>query len=249
MARQKGIIKLKGTIGDVTFYRTQDGHLAKEKTSLDGARIATDPAFIRTRENGSEFASAAKAGKILRDALRAYISGSSDGRVTSRLTALMMKIKTLDATSMRGARTVGTAIVLPSAMTMLQGFNFNKRALLGEVLHKPYTVNAATGEIDINAFLAANDVRVPQGATHISFTGCWAKVDFVNGVYNTQTSPVSNVALSAASANVTLIPTAAPTGTGTNIYLIKVEFFQMVNTIQYSLKNGAYNAVAVIQVA
>jgi hypothetical protein len=31
MARQKGIIKLKGTIGDITFYKTQDGHLALEK--------------------------------------------------------------------------------------------------------------------------------------------------------------------------------------------------------------------------
>ena len=249
MARQKGILKVHGTLDDLTFYKTQDGHLVKTKTSLDGTRIATDPAFIRTRENGSEFASAAKAGKLLRDALRAYISGSSDDRVTSRLTALMMKIKTLDATSIRGARTVGTAIALPSAMTALQGFNFNKRALLGEVLHKPYTINAATGEIDINAFLAANDVRVPQGATHLSFTGCWAKVDFVNGVYNVQLSPVTNTAISAASANVTLIPTAVPTGTGTNIYLIKVEFFQMVNTVQYSLKNGAYNAVAIVKVA
>jgi hypothetical protein len=29
MARQKGIIKLKGTIEDITFYKTQDGHLAR----------------------------------------------------------------------------------------------------------------------------------------------------------------------------------------------------------------------------
>ena len=29
MARQKGIIKLKGTIGGISFYKTQDGHLAR----------------------------------------------------------------------------------------------------------------------------------------------------------------------------------------------------------------------------
>ena len=55
MARQKGIIKLKGTIGDITFYKTQDGHLAREKGGIDASRIASDPAFQRTRENGSEF--------------------------------------------------------------------------------------------------------------------------------------------------------------------------------------------------
>ena len=45
MARQKGIIKLKGTIGDITFYKTQDGHLAREKGGIDASRIASDPAF------------------------------------------------------------------------------------------------------------------------------------------------------------------------------------------------------------
>ncbi len=216
---------------------------------MDGTRIKTDPAFIRTVENNSEFASAAKAGKLLRKAVRAFILGSADHRVTSRLTALMMKIKQLDATSIRGLRTVGTAIVLPSAMGLLQGFNFNKRSLLGEVLFKPYTINATTGEIDITAFFAANDIKMPTGATHVSLTSCWAKVDFVNNVYNVQTSPATNVAKTAAAANVSLIPTAAATGTGTNLYMLKVEFFQMVNTVQYSLKNGSYNAVAIVQVS
>ena len=54
MAKQTGIIKLKGTIGDISFYKTTDGHLAREKGGVDGNRIANDPAFQRTRENGSE---------------------------------------------------------------------------------------------------------------------------------------------------------------------------------------------------
>ena len=33
MARQKGIIKLKGKIGDISFYKTQDGHLARERAA------------------------------------------------------------------------------------------------------------------------------------------------------------------------------------------------------------------------
>jgi hypothetical protein len=35
MARQKGIIKLKGTISDITFYKTQDGYIAKEKGGIE----------------------------------------------------------------------------------------------------------------------------------------------------------------------------------------------------------------------
>ena len=52
MAKQKGIIKLEGTIGDITFYKsTQDGHLAREKGGVSADRIANDPNFQRTREN------------------------------------------------------------------------------------------------------------------------------------------------------------------------------------------------------
>lgn len=29
MAQQKGLIKLKGTMGGITFYKTQDGYLAR----------------------------------------------------------------------------------------------------------------------------------------------------------------------------------------------------------------------------
>jgi len=55
MARQKGIIKLKGTIGDITFYKTQDGHLAREKGGIDASRIKSDPAFQRTSPKDVRF--------------------------------------------------------------------------------------------------------------------------------------------------------------------------------------------------
>lgn len=68
MAQQKGIIPLKGTIGNINFYKSKDGYLAREKTSVNAERIANDPAFVRTRENGAEFGRAGRAGKVLRTA-------------------------------------------------------------------------------------------------------------------------------------------------------------------------------------
>ena len=59
MAQQKSILKLKGTIGGITFYKSKDGYLAREKGGVDASRIANDPGFARTRENGAEFANAA----------------------------------------------------------------------------------------------------------------------------------------------------------------------------------------------
>ncbi|MGQ0826961.1 MAG: hypothetical protein ACT4ON_01070 [Bacteroidota bacterium] len=249
MARQKGILKVEGTLDDLTFYRSQDGHLVKTKSGVSGERIANDPAFIRTRENGVEFASSAVAGKLVRDSLRPIALNASDGRIVSRMTQLMARIKNLDATSARGLRNVGVAILLTTAKALLKSFEFNKGALLGSILFKPYAVNTTTGVITINALVAANDIAIPAGATHMSFTGCYANINFATGIADVKLTNVQNLAANAPSTNVTLTPTAVPAGTGTKLYLLKVEFFQLVNGVQYSLKNGAFNALRVIEVA
>ncbi|MBA4241452.1 MAG: hypothetical protein C0448_12055 [Sphingobacteriaceae bacterium] len=248
MARQKGLIKLKGKIGDISFYKTQDGHLAREKGGVDASRIANDAAFVRTRENGAEFGSSATSGKVLRDSLRTLLMTASDNRVTSRLTKLMTDIKNLDATSVRGERTVGTAIALAPAKALLKGFNFNNRAILGSVLYRPYVVNTATGAIDINGLVPINDIAYPAGATHMSIKGAWAKVDFATNAYDVKLSNIVNVAIDANPSNVNLVPVAAPAGAGTDLYLLQIEFFQEVNGVQYSLKNGAFNALSIVDV-
>jgi hypothetical protein len=248
MAKQSGIIKLKGTIGGVTFYRSQDGHLAREKGGVDGDRIAKDDAFIRTRENGSEFGASASAGKLLRDALRSMLMTASDNRVTARLTKVMSDIKNLDTINVRGERTVGTAIMDPAAKALLDGFDFNIKAILGSILFKPYSVNTATGEISINSLVPLNDIRFPSGSTHINLKGAWAKVDFAAGTYDVQQSSSVNLAVNGTSTNVLLSPAAVPSGSGTDLFLLQIEFFQEVNGLQYSMKNGSYNALNIVDI-
>ena len=215
---------------------------------VDGDRIANDPAFIRTRENGAEFGSAATSGKLMRDALRPMIMRAGDGRVTSRLTKVMTDIKNLDATSARGQRTVGSAIPLVPAKERLKGFNFNIRSILGSVLYKSYTVDIATGAIDMVQLVPTNEVAAPSGATHMTLRSAWAKIDFVQGIKSVEVSPDYNGPIDATAVDVNLTPASAPTGTGTDIFILMIEFFQEVNGVQYSLNNGQYNAMSVVEV-
>lgn len=249
MARQKGVIKLKGKIGDLSFYKTQDGHLAREKGGVDADRIANDPAFVRTRENGAEFGSSATAGKTVRTALFSMLQTASDNRVVSRLTKVMTEIKNLDATSARGLRNVGVAIALPAAKAKLKGFNFNNKAILGSILFNPYSVNTGTGVITINGLVPIDEIAYPPGATHVTLKGAWARINFATGAIQVFNSNVVNLPINGVSNNVVLTPTGTPVGAGTDIYLLQVEFFQMVNLVQYSLKNGAHNALAIVEVA
>jgi hypothetical protein len=55
MAKQAGIIKLSGTLDDVTFYETEGGHYARRKTSLDKKRVMEDAAFENSRKSMEAF--------------------------------------------------------------------------------------------------------------------------------------------------------------------------------------------------
>lgn len=248
MARQKGLIKLSGKIGDLSFYKTKDGFLAREKGGVEASRIKNDPAFARTRENGAEFGSSASSGKLLRDSIRTMMQNASDSKVVARLTKLMTQIKNLDGTSARGERNVGVGIALPQAKALLKGFNFNEKAVLGSILYNPYSVNVATGEITLNGLVPINDVSSTPGATHITLRGAWAKVDFATGETDVQETNAINLPIDATSTNAVLTPASAPTGAGTDIYLLMIEFFQEVNGNQYVLKNGAYNALSIVEI-
>lgn len=248
MARQSGLIKIKGTLDNVTFYKSVDGDMARMKTSVDASRIANDPAFQRTRENGTEFGNSAKAGKLTRDSLRSIALSASDNRVVSRMTQLMTDIKNLDTTSVRGSRNVGVAMVGLPAKGLLKSFEFNSNAFLSGILYKPYAVNTATGVITITGLVPINDIVFPVGATHISFTGCYGNINYATNVVDVKLTNIQNLPINATSTTVTLTPTAVPVGTGAKVYMLKLEFFQLVNGVQYSLKNGAYNALKVIEV-
>ncbi len=248
MAKLKGIIKIEGTLDNLTFYKGKEGYLVRTKGGVSKDRILNDPAFERTRENGSEFGHSASSGKLLRTSVRNLMIRAKDNRVTSRLTQVMSKVKNADATSIRGERNVATGLATADGKLELKGFDFNNRALLSSVLFAPFTIDNATGEISIPDLNPANDVSYPVRATHISITSAFLDVNFDTTENAIEFSPTVNIPIDNTTATQTLTPAAVPSGTGNKIYLILIEFFQEVNGVQYQLKNGAYNVLTIVDV-
>lgn len=249
MARQKGIIKLKGTIGDITFYKTSaDGHLAREKGGIEASRIASDPAFQRTRENGAEFGRAGKAGKLLRTAFRSLMLNSADGRMVGRLTQQMVRVIQADAVNERGLRNV-----IDGEAELLAGFEFNIRGKLGTTLFAPYVaaIDRVTGELTVNIdpFVPINLIAAPSGASHYKITSGGAEIDFENETFTVATSETAILPWDA-TLTVAVSQTNAVTAASTHpLFLcMGIEFFQEVNGQMYSLKNGAFNPFALVQV-
>lgn len=248
MAKQKGIIKLKGTMGDITFFKTRDGYMARERGGVDASRIANDPAYQRTRENGAEFGRAGKAGRLLRSAIRPLLLNSADGRMVSRLTKELMKVIKADATSDRGLRNV-----IDGETRLLQGFEFNERGKLGTTFYAPFvaSIDRVAGEltIDIATFIPANMISPPGGTTHFKIISAGAEIDFENETYVVFNSETAVLSLnSAPSAAINQVNTVTANSTHPLFLVFGIEFYQEVNGQMYSLRNGAFNPLAIVSV-
>lgn len=243
MAKNTGIIKPQGTLEDLTFYKTQDGHLIRTKGGVERSRILTDPAFARTRENMSEFAQAAQVGKMLRRGANFLMQNASDNRVTSRLAQTLSRIIKLDSVNVRGSRTVEQGLSTAQGKELLKGFNFNVNAPLEMVFRNSAVYDPEDSSFTITNFIPAQELQVPPGATHVKLQAGILNTDFSTGAF----------ALASTAANVLPITNSASTvvlsgitaATGINLLLLLVEFLQEVNGVEYPL-SGGFNALGIV---
>lgn len=258
MARQKGLMKYIGTIGDVRHFKIkgQPGFYAGMVGGPTAEQIKTAPEFERTRENMNEFGGCARAGKSLRNALSQIIGKMSDSKVTGRITSVMKKINLEDGTEARGYR----KIEISTQRQYLIGFEFNKKLSISGVFNAPYDVehNADRNEADfiVAGFNPAELISSPAGATHFrlinglavvsdfSFnatTGNYEPDDAVNNELNVITySDYIPLNTAYAGGSISAELPGAPTlgNSVTVVQCIGIEFFQEVNGNYYPFSSG-----------
>lgn len=248
MARQTGILPIEGTIGNITFFKSKDGYMARQKGGVSASRIASDPAFQRTRENNAEFGRAGKASKLLRTAFRVLLQKASDSRVVGRLTSEMVKVIQMDTINERGQRNV-----IDGEAELLQGFEFNAQGKLSTTLYATYSsvLNRTTGaaSVTLDPFVPANMISAPAGCTHFKLLVAAASIDFEQELYEVESTESTNQPISTSSITLPALSVSlTPDSTKPLFLALGIEFLQLVNTKYYPLKNGAFNACSLIKV-
>jgi hypothetical protein len=246
MAKQTGVLTLKGPVGRLSFYKTRNGYLAREKGGVEKTRIMNDPRFARTRENMREFADNASASKLLRDALRPVISKIGDRRLNLRITQFLMQVLKSDEVNVRGERRVKEG-----DWNLVKDMEMNAGSSLGSTLffELQFNESPSSWEVILPAFTPQDMIAVPSGATHYKISATGVGIDFDSGSRSLtgSGSPVLSV----------LDPTLSQTLTvdkgqlsGTHFaFVLSVEFIQIVNGVEYAINNGAHNAAKVISVS
>lgn len=249
MARQSSIIKIEGTIDDLTFYKTKDGYKIRKKTGVSASRIENDPEFRRTRENGKEFGHIARTGKLFRRAIIDLLAEVKDDTLVPRLVRRLSKIKNLDSTSPRGERQVAIGLATEEGKTLLRGFDFNKEAPMDAVVKREINLDPDTGTITLEDLVPQKHIAYPQGATHVSFRSGALNINMATEEATMEVSPEVDTAINEETGTITLVPNTIPTGDGNQMYFLLVEFYQEMNGEMYPLNNGAFNALSIVEVA
>lgn len=258
MARQKGLMKYTGTIGDVRHFKIkgQQGFFAGLVGGPTAQQVKSAPEFERTRENMNEFGGCAKAGKSLRTALSALMGKFTDSQVTGRLTSIMKKINLEDGTEARGYRKVE----ISTQRKYLDGFEFNKNLSVSGIFNAPYDVNhdvdRTSADFIVDEFLPVDLISAPSGSTHFRLlnvlavladfsynptTGSYEPDDMDNNELNVvEYSPYIPLNQSYAGTTLTASLPGTPT-LGANVTVVQcigIEFFQEVNNQYYPFASG-----------
>lgn len=243
MAKQTGVITLKGPVGRLSFYKTRNGYLAREKGGVEKSRIMNDPRFARTRENIREFTDNASSSKLLRDALRPVISKIGDKRLNLRITQVMMQVLKSDESSVRGDRRVKLG-----NWELIRDMEFNAGSSLSSTLFFEIQVSDSPSAwvVQLPSFVPGDMIAIPGGATHYRISATGVGVDFDLGTRTVASVSTGAQSVLDSAPSQTLSVDKAPLEGTHLVFLLSVEFIQIVNGVEYAINNRAHNAAKIL---
>ena len=249
MAFQIGLIKLEGSIGDLSFYKsTLGGYQVRKKGSVDAKRIQNDPKFARVRESNAEFRNASVAGKLIRQTFAQMLGKKKDGTLCFRLMRGMLQVVNLDAVNERGKRNVTHA-----GIEILTSFEFNSNGCLRNSIQLPYraAIDRATGTFNITLppYTPNIEIMAPKGTTHFKFNIGAAAIDFhaqkytvaldESEVFPYNGNPLQEQILSCAITPALVKPL---------FLVLGINFYQEVNGTSYLLNNEHNTGLCIVAV-
>jgi len=218
MARQVGPIKITGTIGDLSFYKSGDDYLVRMKGGPSKKKIMSSPSFVRTRENISEFGACSQAGALLRKGLNGLLP-LKDSYVYRRMTQLMGRIKNYDRTSLRGERSVDEGLKQAEAKQLLYDFSFTANPLNTVLIKTPLITDKHELLVDTDALV------FPNGCDYVVIKAVLLHPDFKKQTLERFSFTEGLVFAGEQGAKLRLKPENPSTNYALNFYFLQLNFF------------------------
>ncbi|UOK41964.1 MULTISPECIES: hypothetical protein [Flavobacterium] len=177
MGKLKGILQLTGNFDGLSFYEANGKIIVRKTGGFNGEKIKNDSNYVLVRENSTEFAQSAKAGKYFRNGIAKYLKPLHIPYVHNAVVQLFQEITKLDTNSERGKRTVTNGLVSEEAKQLIAKFEFNKASLFSSFFPFKTEIDAELRQLAIKQF-TTDMITKPKGATHMALTFFTLGLDF-----------------------------------------------------------------------
>ncbi|MFG6687039.1 hypothetical protein ACGK9U_10680 [Mariniflexile sp. HNIBRBA6329] len=175
MPKQKGLIKIKGTLNGLSFYPLKGAYISRRAVGPSKERIQSDPAFVNVKHNNQEFGGASSLSKTIRQGLGKTAKEFKDSHMASRLTGVCSKI------IKKGSGTHGQREAhINNNPDALIGFQLNKNQAFNQIYTAKPRVTSHNNPTNITVTIPKISekhlIKVPENTTHVQFTAALCMV-------------------------------------------------------------------------
>lgn len=235
MSKNTGLLRMTGKIGEyVGYYRNGKQYFRSLPKQVRRSKA--------TQLSAIDFGTASKAGKLIRQGLRAELNIRHDDGMVNRMNTDMLRIL------YAGSQQRGSRSFQRNKLSMLTGMRFNGKTELSRLL--PFTPKVVQDgnslRISIPA-LGANDIRHARNTTHIEIKAIAVGVNFKDGACQDAASDKVLIDFSKpAAATELILPFKA--GEEETIVVLQVRGFDVIDGKMYVLGNRKYFAADIIDI-
>ncbi|RED42909.1 hypothetical protein DFQ10_10794 [Winogradskyella eximia] len=235
MARQKGLLKLTGTLGGINFYVVKGVGFARNAGGgFNGDAIRHQPNMQRVRENASEFGHCSTVKKAFRLALMPFLHGYKHSKLHARMMTLFTSIKALDATSERGSRRVGEGLQTAKGRQLLHTFELTPQHKMLNAVLRHSNFNWSLQGLSVTDF-STKLYSCPKAATHVGLTLGILDFNFDTLDASLMVAPTYFLEVSSASSSFEIAMDAVVVTDFVGIAVLGLRFYEVIDDEVYGL--------------
>lgn len=239
MAKIQSPFKIRGSVGDMTYFVNEYGQQIKEKGGPTAWQVQHLERFTNTRHNAAEWKRATAASRLVRHALGNLLHSVNNMRLSGRMNKPLLAAIKDDLIHDYGER-----VVSAGNLSKLSGFEFNHKLLLEDALplniENCFSLEAGKLALDVPAFRIRKKKGIPKGATHYRLVSCILSIDFDKRTYH-QDKQVSELHAMGrkAGAAFSIEQVVKPVNDQGCYWLMGIEFYKLVNEQPELVRGGA----------
>jgi hypothetical protein len=173
MARQKGTIRLDGSLGALSFYHDKRyGDMVRGKGGPSKEQIQALPSCEVVRQNNSDFGTASRAGKLLRESFYHLLHYVHDYRLNGRVQKRMMEVLKRDT-----KHTAGSRLLAQENFATFGLLELHRERKAGDTFPLPVQRSLEQDCMKISTDVTINR-SIIKGATHFKVVSVAALIHF-----------------------------------------------------------------------